>query len=54
MMKMVEKNQKLEDDESTVFCMSLIPVLRDFNKKKLRLAKIRIQQLLYDIEFGDD
>ena len=54
MMKIVEKNQKSEDDESTVFCMSLIPVLRDFNKKKLRLAKIRIQQLLYDVEFGDD
>ena len=52
LMKIV--NKESEDDEATAFCMSLVPVLKDFNKKKLRLAKIKIQQLLYDVEFGDE
>ena len=52
MMKIVDK--ETQGDEATVFCMSLIPVLKDFNKKQLRLTKIKIQQLLYDIEFGNE
>ena len=54
MMKMVDKDREVEEDEATKFCMSLIPVLKDFDKKKLRLTKVKIQQLLYDIEFGDE
>lgn len=46
-------NKESADDEATAFCMSLVPVLKDFDKKKLRLAKIKIQQLLFDIEFDD-
>ena len=54
MLNIVDKNKETDNDEATVFFMSLIPVLKDFNKNKLRLTKIKIQQLLYDIEFGDE
>ena len=43
-----------ENDEATSFCLSLIRVLQDFDKRKLRLAKLKIQQLLYDIEFDNE
>ena len=54
MVRLVEGNREAEQEEATAFCLSLIPVLKDFDKKKLRLTKIKIQQLLHDIEFGDE
>ena len=54
MIKMVDGEREAEQDEATTFCMSLIPVLKDFDKKKLRLAKVKLQQLLYDTEFGNE
>ena len=39
---------KTEKDEAELFCNSLIPVLREMDKKQLQLAKLKIEQLLYD------
>ena len=49
MVRLVDGNMEAEQEEATAFCLSLIPVLKDFDKKKLRFTKIKIQQLLYDI-----
>ncbi len=40
--------------EATSFCQSLVPVLQSFDKKTLRKAKVKINQLLYDIEFCNE
>ena len=45
---------KTEKDEAELFCNSLIPVLREMDKKQLRLAKLKIEQLLYDLQYGDN
>lgn len=41
-------------DEAELFCISLIPVLRDMDKKQLRLAKLKMQQMLYDLQYEDN
>lgn len=38
-------------DEDSLYCRSLVPILKDLPVKKRRLAKIKISQLLYDLEF---
>lgn len=54
MMKCMEKDVDSEKDEATLFCNSLIPVLRDMEKRQLRMAKLKIQQLLYDLQYADN
>lgn len=54
MMKCMEKNVDNEKDEATLFCNSLIPVLRDMEKRQLRLANLKIQQLLYHLKYADN
>ena len=44
-----EKN----DDETSLYCKSLIPIINALPLKKKRLAMIEVSQLLYDIEFED-
>ena len=44
----------LDEDEATLFCKSLVPVLRKLPARKNRLANLKINQLLFDIEFGDE
>ena len=51
--KMKGKEENHEKDEAELFCTSLLPVLRDMDKKQLRLAKLKIQQLLYDLQYAD-
>ena len=48
------KEENHEKDEAELFCTSLLPVLRDMDKKQLRLAKLKIQQLLYDLQYADN
>ena len=48
MLNVVEKAEENDNDEETTFCTSLIPTLKNFEKKKLSLANIKIQVLLYD------
>ena len=52
--KMKGKEENHEKDEAELFCTSLLPVLRDMDKKQLRLAKLKIQQLLYDLQYADN
>ena len=40
--------------EDSLYCKSLIPIMRQLPLKKKRLAKIKISQMLYDIEFNDE
>ena len=47
------KRENEDKDEAELFCMSLVPVLRDMEKKQLRQAKLKIQQLLYDLQYSD-
>ena len=40
-------------DADTLFCKSLIPTLKELPAKKNRQAKLKIQQVLYDLEFEE-
>ena len=48
------KTPSEEPDADYLFCNSLTPVLQNLPSKKNRLAKIKIQQLLFGMEFEDD
>ena len=45
--------QEQEESADSLFCHSLIPILESLSAKKNRYAKIKIQELLYEIEFDD-
>ena len=51
---MLKKTIEGENDEDSLYCRSLIPIMRELPKKKKRLAKIKFSQLLYDIQYGDE
>ena len=36
-----------------MYCRSLIPILKELPIKKKRLVKIKISQLLFDLQFDD-
>jgi hypothetical protein len=44
-------SHKQTSDEDELFCLSVAASLRRFNSQKKALAKLRIQQVLYDVEF---
>jgi hypothetical protein len=41
-------------DDDILFCKSLVPVLKEMSARQNRLAKIKINQLLFEIEFNDE
>ena len=41
------------DSEDFLYCKSLVAMLEMFPLKKKRLAKIRISQLLYELQFDE-
>ena len=47
----VISNVTEEECEESLYCKSLVPILKDLPHKKKRLAKIRISQMLFDLEF---
>ena len=51
---MLKKTLEGENDEDSLYCRSLIPIMRELPKKTKRLAKIKISQLLYDMQYGDE
>ena len=51
---MLKKTIEGENDKDSLYCRSLIPIMRELPKKKKRLAKIEISQLLYDMQYGDE
>lgn len=44
----------LISDPDERFLLSCAPVLKRLNNQKNSLLKMKIQQLLYDVEFGDE
>ena len=46
-------SQKEEENADSLFCRSLIPILGNLSGRKNRYAQIKIQELLYEIEFDD-
>ena len=48
-----ERKEAEETDGDICFCKSLVPILKGFSPKKNRYDKMKIQQLLFDIEFDE-
>jgi hypothetical protein len=44
----------VDNDEDMLFCQSLVPLLKKMPARQNRLAKIKINQLLFDLEFNDE
>ena len=42
-----------DDNEVTLYCKSLVPIISSLPLKKKRLAMIKVSQLLFDIEFDN-
>ena len=56
----MEEKEKASDsavdeqkDSDYLFCNSLVPILRGLTPKKNRYAKMKIQQLLYEVEYEE-
>ena len=48
----VGKRKRFEyDDEDELFCLSLIPTLKRLGPRNKTIAKMRFQQVLFDLEF---
>jgi len=52
--ELIAKSLREENDEDCLYCRSLIPIMNELPKKQKRLAKIKISQLLYDIQYGEE
>ncbi|XP_028418615.1 uncharacterized protein LOC114544599 [Dendronephthya gigantea] len=50
---MYKKMTEEDDDEDSLYCRSLVPIMKGLPDKKRRLAKIKISQLLFEVEFDD-
>ena len=48
-----ELHGESEDDADTLFCRSIIPTLRNLTPRNNKLAKIKIQQFLFELEFEE-
>ena len=51
---MIKKSVEQAEDEDSLYCRSLIPILKELPTKKKRLAKIKISQLLFDLQYDED
>ena len=51
---MIKKLLAEDQDEYSLYCRSLIQIFKDLPKKRKRLAKIQISQLLFDLEYSED
>ncbi len=43
-----------EQDDSKLFCLSLVSTLKRLSARKRQLAKLKIQNVLYEIEFSQE
>ena len=48
-----EKEKDTKTDSETLFCQSLVDQLKALNARKNKLARIKIQQILFEIEFEE-
>ena len=51
---MIKKSMEQAEDEDSLYCRSLIPILKELPTKKKRLAKIKISHLLFDLQYDED
>ena len=51
---MIKKSMEKAEDEDSLYCWSLIPILNELPTKKKRLAKIKISELLLDLQHDED
>ena len=51
---MCKKMTEEDDDDDLLFCRSLVPMLRKMPTKKRRHAKIKMSQLLFDMQYSDE
>ena len=42
-----------EEDDDRLFCLSLVKTFKGLDVRKKALAKIKVQQVLFDIQFED-
>ena len=52
--ELLRKSINEENDEDVLYCRSLVPIMRELPKKQKRLAKIKISQLLFDLQYNED
>ena len=52
--KAIKDNENDNNDSNALFCKSLIVTLSNLPQRKNKKARIKIQQVLYDIEFEED
>ena len=43
-----------EEWEDSLFCRSLVPTLKRLSARKNKMAKIKISQLLFELEFDEE
>ena len=46
-------SKRNDDDPDDLFCRNLVATLTRLPEKKTQMAKLKIQQLLFDIEYED-
>ena len=51
---MCKKMTEEHDDEDLLFCRSLVPFLSGMPTKKGRHAKIKMSQLISDMQYSDE
>ena len=51
---MIKKYVERAEDEDSLYCRSLIPILKELLTKKKHLAKTKIIQLLFDLQYDKD
>ena len=50
--EMIKRSLTDENDEDYLFCRSLVPMLKEFPQREKRRAKIKIMQLIYELQYG--
>ena len=53
LLKEIKNNKQEEKDPDEMFCSSIVATLHRLEPKDNQMAKIKIQQLLFDFEFKD-
>ena len=48
-----EGQRENEDSEDALYCESLVPIMKALPLKKKRPPKIKVSQLMFDLEFNE-
>jgi len=50
----VPNTQNNEEDDTRMFCLSLVKTIKGLDARKKSIAKMQIQQVLFNIQFGEE